>query len=557
MLFRLFGRLAFLCKIVAGLYLALVLSGCNNSKLTVLHWNTNGHSDVSDVFYWDSADDAYLADMRIKYDLIALTINDTTDLDRIATLCDLINHRWDHTESDLNIANDPMCILQQSEVDGKKLTCLEEAYVLAGYLSSIDIPARVVTLIPKNITEREKNKAHFIVEAYPKEIGKWIMIDPILKEIPLYHDKPINAVQLRRAIATDPKGLTIRSRFGRHKFDYKKYISDYLYYFEIPIDNRHEGTEIQDRTQKSVLLYPLGSPRPYYFLDKNQDNILYTTSLQVFYNPPVFNNSIPGNPLKIVMDSLVWDRNYVQSDLIFKWNRTDDPYLIKLREQYCIDTLVTDCKTSLDSVLSVMHWVHGQWEHYSGNLPEMNDPITILKKVRKGMRYSCLEYSAVLAGCLNSLGFTSRVVDLNPVDVETKTDSPVHVVVEVYIPQYNKWIYADPQWDVIPMLYERPLNAVEFQDALWKTHPGLRLASHSDVYLDDYTTFVAEYLYFFVVYTDNRHAGSIFKDRSNQKIMLVTAGADSPRTIQGYVLKMVHYTNILAEFYVNPQSNRM
>ena len=213
----------------------------------------------------------------------------------------------------------------------------------------------------------------------------------------------------------------------------------------------------------------------------------------------------------------------------FKRNNAEDPYLVKLKEDYNITELVSNFNTQLDSVLYVMHWVHELWKHSSVNPPQKNNPATILRKVKSGMRFSCLEYSSVLAGYLNSLGFVSRVVDLYPVDVETKTNDPVHVVVEVFMSQYNKWVCVDSQWDMMPMNYDTPLNAVELQSALWQSSPGLKLAGKSEVSLNEYTSYIAEYLHDFLTWVDIRHAGSNFSDKSYNKIILVSTRSDKPR----------------------------
>ena len=169
-----------------------------------------------------------------------------------------------------------------------------------------------------------------------------------------------------------------------------------------------------------------------------------------------------------------------------------------------------------------------------------------------GYQFSCLEYSSVLSGCLNSLGLKSRVIYLHPEDVETRTESPVHVIVEVFLPFYDKWVYADAQWDLIPMLNDVPLNAVEFQESLFQVQPDLRFAGLTEATFEEYTSFVAEYLYYFNTFLDHRHAGSEVQNKSKKIVMLFPIGVNKPRTIQGYRLKQIYYTNSLAEFYQNP-----
>ena len=77
-----------------------------------------------------------------------------------------------------------------------------------------------------------------------------------------------------------------------------------------------------------------------------------------------------------------------------------------------------------------------------------------------------MEYAIVTAACARACGFPSRVLALKREDVETAESSAGHVVAEVWLDQFGKWVFVDPQFDVVPELEGIPLNAVEFQEAL-------------------------------------------------------------------------------------------
>lgn len=105
--------------------------------------------------------------------------------------------------------------------------------------------------------------------------------------------------------------------------------------------------------------------------------------------------------------------------------------------------------------------MNGLWEYNGENEPIQFDPLYILEQVSKGKQFRCVEYAVVLNGCLNALGLRSRILSLKMHDCETREYGAGHVVVEVFITELDKWIMADPQFNVVPYKNNEPLNAVE------------------------------------------------------------------------------------------------
>ena len=120
----------------------------------------------------------------------------------------------------------------------------------------------------------------------------------------------------------------------------------------------------------------------------------------------------------------------------------------------------------IDKVLSVLNWTHNQWRHNGSNEPSKNDALTILKEARGGKKFRCVEYGIVASTALQSLNFKARVLGLKTADVETKKYGAGHVLAEVWMPQFNKWVLIDGQFNLMPILENVPLNAVEFQQAI-------------------------------------------------------------------------------------------
>ncbi|HEX5708022.1 MAG TPA: transglutaminase-like domain-containing protein, partial [Pyrinomonadaceae bacterium] len=225
-----------------------------------------------------------------------------------------------------------------------------------------------------------------------------------------------------------------------------------------------------------------------------------------------------------------------------------DAYLKRLRDAYALDRVVAGERSDYARVRAVSRWVRSRWEHNGSNEPQKPDPISILREAAEGKRFRCVEYAVVLSGALNSVGIPARVLALKTEDAETRESGAGHVVAEAYLADLKKWVMVDGQFDVIPTLKGRPLNAVELQRALARGEKRLGVDSLSGASAEKYFAWVAPYLYFFDTKFDSRFEGA----ESKQSLMLVPVGAKPPAVFQRkWPLRMV-YTNSLRAFYPKP-----
>ncbi|MBI3408304.1 MAG: transglutaminase domain-containing protein [Planctomycetes bacterium] len=231
----------------------------------------------------------------------------------------------------------------------------------------------------------------------------------------------------------------------------------------------------------------------------------------------------------------------------FQWCSPDDSYLKKLRTTFELDKVIAGKDSDYEKVQAICHWVRGRWEHNGNNEPKKSDPISILEEAAAGKRFRCVEYSVVLSGALNSLGISARVLGLMTKDVETRPSGAGHVVTEAYLRDQKKWIMVDGQWDAIPTLKDRPLNAVEFQAALAKKDPDLSVYSFSKIKSDRYFPWIAPYLYYFNARLDNS------KFDQSPGLMLVPIGEKEPTVFQKkWPIKNMTHTHSVNSFYPTP-----
>ncbi len=258
-----------------------------------------------------------------------------------------------------------------------------------------------------------------------------------------------------------------------------------------------------------------------------------------------------------VWDMVSYGEDSKRKDLDIFYEKAKTPYSDSLRYKYPVSGIIKNDRSDMEKVLSILNWTHHQWKHDGGNSPKGNDGISILNEARAGGRFPCFAYAIVLRDQLTAEGFPSRVLYLKTKDAETRQGSPGHVVTEVYLKDLQKWVFVDGQFNVMPTLNGKPLNAVEFQQALSRHYDAVVLASRDNVSKTGYTDFVYDYLYYFDTALDNRvlPADKKFSLEGKRSLMLVPIGAKNLSKISFWnsVVDYCVYTNSIKDFYARPK----
>ena len=234
---------------------------------------------------------------------------------------------------------------------------------------------------------------------------------------------------------------------------------------------------------------------------------------------------------------------------------TSNTYLQTLRTQYDLDAIVAGAANDTEKALRMVNWVHKQWQHNGMNEPSSPDALTILAEVKEGKQFRCVEYGIVTTACLNAIGLPARTMGLKMKDVETIESGAGHVLLEVYLPDLQKWVMLDGQFDAMPVLDNVPLNAVEFQKAIANNYDKLEIRSLSGTSKAQYVNWVYPYLYYFDVKFDNREGIALKRETidTKQSVMLVPAGAKLPKVFQRkYPMEIYKYTHSTADLYQAP-----
>jgi hypothetical protein len=240
--------------------------------------------------------------------------------------------------------------------------------------------------------------------------------------------------------------------------------------------------------------------------------------------------------------------------LLYEQN-PNNAYLQQLRTTYNLDALVAGAANDTEKALRMVNWVHQQWQHNGMNEPSSPDALTILAEVKEGKQFRCVEYGIVTTACLNAIGLPARTMGLKMKEVETIEFGAGHVLLEVYLPDLQKWVMLDGQFDVMPVLNNVPLNAVEFQQAIAHNYNKLEIRSLSGTSKMQYVNWVYPYLYYFDVRFDNREGVAFERETVDGKasLMLVPLGAKVPEVFQRkYKMDRYKYTNSLSDLYQAP-----
>lgn len=231
-------------------------------------------------------------------------------------------------------------------------------------------------------------------------------------------------------------------------------------------------------------------------------------------------------------------------------------YSDSLRKAYPLTNIIANDRTDQQKVMSILNWTHHQWKHNGGVSPVGNTGMAILNEAAAGGQFPCFAYAIVLRDQLAAHGFAARVLYLKTKDAETRKGSPGHVVTEVYLADQRKWVFVDGQFNIMPMLNGRPLNAVEFQQALSTQYDKVVMASKDKVDKRGYTDFVYDYLYYFDTKLDNRSlpANDKFSIDGKTSLMLVPAGAPELTKISFWNSDVNYcvYTRSVNDFYARP-----
>ncbi len=222
-----------------------------------------------------------------------------------------------------------------------------------------------------------------------------------------------------------------------------------------------------------------------------------------------------------------------------------------LRSSYPLDSLVANSSSDFEKVRQIQSWVQRRWKHDGNNVAEKQDARYILQEAEKGKQFRCVEYSLVTSQCLAALGFRVRTLGLMARDIDEVESGGGHVVNEVYLPDLRKWVFLDPQYDVITTRNGVPLHAVELQEIIARGDDFELVNPNMTVTPDEYRKWIGPYLYYFYVTIPGESISLWDRIAGNKKqLTLYPKQARQPRYFQGMMrINTAYYTHAVRDFY--------
>jgi len=153
----------------------------------------------------------------------------------------------------------------------------------------------------------------------------------------------------------------------------------------------------------------------------------------------------------------------IRSPVHFGYERCDQPAVSNFVERNRLRELVAECKSEMDTLVTLLHWVARVKNTRHGRIKSPDYPWDIEKIVsydqsgQPSIEGHCMSYAVAYITALTGLGFTARhwaVQGFRFAD---------HEVVEVWSNSLGKWVYFDPSLDhyYVDKTTREPLSILE------------------------------------------------------------------------------------------------
>jgi len=268
------------------LYGLVVVQG-KKMQQVALQFDENSKKTDLKFWYEQTDNNEYLELLRSKFPIDSLIKDAHSDMNKTLKILNWVHRQWRHDGSNQPRKNDAISILEEAR-EGKNFRCVEYGIVVAACLNSVGLKARTLALKTKDVETTSSGAGHVATEVFLNDLQKWVFIDGQFDVMPVLNGIPLNAVEFQKTIVENFDQLEIRTSSDVSKNFYTNWIYPYLYYFDVPFDNREGIEDVQLIDGKSsLMLVPLGAKNPTVFqINFPINNVKYTHSLVDFYAQP-------------------------------------------------------------------------------------------------------------------------------------------------------------------------------------------------------------------------------------------------------------------------------
>lgn len=258
------------------------------------------------------------------------------------------------------------------------------------------------------------------------------------------------------------------------------------------------------------------------------------------------------------IETLEFDKTPPPDDFKFCYDTTESTSgRLHLVSAYRLDSVTDGSATDLERVVRLTNLTAQLIGPKLGKEFHNGDLERTLDQASKGKKLPVDAHARVLTAFLKALGMQARSVFVMTDDAALKRSGSGHTITEVWLRDAKKWCMADPRFNIIPMLGEFPLNAVELQAAIIENrdYKFFDLSGEkSDDAVIDYLEFIPHRLFYFVTEIDQRSMPvEPCEINGKNHVILVPNGRDVPPYFQrDYLLDDHHVIRSKEAFYAAP-----
>jgi hypothetical protein len=224
---------------------------------------------------------------------------------------------------------------------------------------------------------------------------------------------------------------------------------------------------------------------------------------------------------------------------------------------YRLDSILAGSNDNLERVFKLTDHVHRRLDGKTTSKAIDLNAAEVLVWLDAGRTVSEMHYATLLTALIQASGLPARTVFLMTNDAPHVNAGAGHYITEVWLEERNQWMMADAQFNLVPMVGEYVLSAVDFQAAIINNRQyGFYNVSGklSDADRVAYLKFIPHKLFYFAVAFDQRVAPDVpYTYGEYTHLILVPLEKEAPELFQRRRLLNTFYsTSSKSTFYQRP-----
>lgn len=224
---------------------------------------------------------------------------------------------------------------------------------------------------------------------------------------------------------------------------------------------------------------------------------------------------------------------------------------------YRLDSILAGSQNNLESVLRLTDDVHRRLDGRTTRKDFDLNAAEVLVWLDSGRAVPVRHHATLLTALVQASGLPARTVFLMTNDAPHVNSAAGHYITEVWFEELNKWMMADAQFNVVPMVGEFVLSAVDLQSAIINNRPYAFFNAKGKVSNAErvaYLRFIPHKLFYFAVSFDQRVAPDVpYTFGEFTHLMLVPLETDVPELFERRRLLDTFYsTTSKPTFYQRP-----